>query len=117
MQIRDHALLIVHHTRLPRLREAVTIDIPPIDHAAPPAGTPNHFGVIARKPLYAWRIVAQTVTMAHRSSGLQLNLLGRIILEADGRDEVELRLQPLDVLLALDDQVLEELPRAGIALL
>jgi hypothetical protein len=55
--------------------------------------------------------------MACRSSGLQLHLLGRIILEADGRDEVELRLQPLDVLLALNDQVLEEFPRADIALL
>jgi hypothetical protein len=55
--------------------------------------------------------------MACRSSGLQLNLLGRLILEADGRDEVELRLQPLDVLLALNDQVLEEFPRADIALL
>jgi hypothetical protein len=55
--------------------------------------------------------------MAGRSSDLQLNLLGCIVLEADGRDEVEVRLQPLDVRLALNDQVLEELLRAGIVLL
>jgi hypothetical protein len=73
--------------------------------------------VIARKPLYAWRMVAEAVAMACRSSALRLNLLGRIILKADARDEMELRLQPLDVLLALNDQVLEEFPRAGIALL
>ena len=55
--------------------------------------------------------------MVDRSSGLQLYLLGRIVLEADRRHEVELRLQPLDVLLTLDDQMLEELPRPGIVLL
>ena len=54
---------------------------------------------------------------ADRSSDFQLYLLGRIVLEADSRNEVELRLQPLDVLLAFNDQMLEELPRAGIVLL
>ena len=49
--------------------------------------------------------------------GLWLKLLGGIGLKADGRDEVQLGLQPLNVFLALDDQVLEELPCAGIALL
>jgi predicted unusual protein kinase regulating ubiquinone biosynthesis (AarF/ABC1/UbiB family) len=55
--------------------------------------------------------------MADRLSNLELNLLGRIVREADGRNEVELSLQPLDVLLALHDQVLEEFPCAGIAVL
>ena len=50
--------------------------------------------------------------MANRSSDLQWCLFGRIGLDADRRYEVELRLQPLDVLLTLNDQVLDELPRA-----
>jgi len=55
--------------------------------------------------------------MAYRSLCLWLNLLGGIVLKADRADEVQLGLQPLNVFLALDDQVLEELSRAGIALL
>src|SRR5262245_5027337 len=49
------------------------------------------------------------------SALLRLNLLGGIALEANSHNEVELRFQPLDVLLALDDQVLEELSRTDIA--
>src|ERR1700752_4029591 len=82
-----------------------------------PAGSTADLGGIARKPLYVLRIVAEAVAMACPSLDLQLNLLRRIVLRADGRDEVKLRLQPLDMLLALNNQVLEELPRAGIALL
>ena len=55
--------------------------------------------------------------MADRSSDRQLYLLSRIVLEADSRNEMALRLQPLDVLLTLNDQLLEQLPRAGIVLL
>jgi hypothetical protein len=116
MQIRDHELVIVHHTHLLRLREAVTINSL-TDHPALPAWSTDHLGGIARPLLYAWRILAEAVTLASRSSDLRLNLLGGIVLKADSRDEVQLGLQPLDVLLALDDQVLKELPRAGIALL
>jgi hypothetical protein len=43
----------------------------------------------------------------------RLYLLGGTVLDADGGDQVQLRLQPLHVLLALNDEVLEELPRAG----
>ena len=58
-----------------------------------------------RKPPDAWRLVAEAraVAMPCDSSGLRLNLLGGVVLEADGRDEVQLCLQPLDVFLALDD--------------
>jgi hypothetical protein len=72
-----------------------------------------------RKPPDAWRLAAQVgaVERVCRASGLRLYLLGGIVLEADGMDEVHLRLQPLNMFLALDDQVLEELPCAGITLL
>jgi hypothetical protein len=60
---------------------------------------------------------AWTVDRAGRPSLLWLNLLGGIVLETDRVNEVQLCLQPLDMFLALDDQVLEELSRAGIALL
>ena len=40
---------------------------------------------------------------AGRPSLLQLNLLGGIVLEANRMDEVQLRLQPLGVVLALAD--------------
>jgi len=72
-----------------------------------------------REPPYIWRLAAEAAAADRvcRSSCLWLNLLGSVVLEADGRDEVQLCLQPLEVFLALDDQVLEKLPRAGIALL
>jgi hypothetical protein len=57
------------------------------------------------------------VKRAGCSSGLRLYLLGGIVLKADSRGEVQLRLQLLEVFFALDDRVLEELPRAGIALI
>ena len=47
---------------------------------------------------------------------LWLNLLGGIVLDADGINKVQLRLQPLGVFLALYDQVLKEFPCAVIAL-
>jgi hypothetical protein len=58
-----------------------------------------------RKPPYARRLVAEArvVVRPCDSSCLRLNLLGGVVLEADGRDEVQLCLQPLDVFLALDD--------------
>jgi hypothetical protein len=45
-----------------------------------------------RKPPYAWRLMteASPVDKVCRSSCFRLNLLGRIVLEADGRDEVQL---------------------------
>ena len=59
----------------------------------------------------------EAVSLPGRPLWLWLNLLRRIVLEADRPDEMELRFQPLDVFLALDDQVLKEFSRAGIALL
>src|SRR5262245_29495590 len=72
-----------------------------------------------RKPPDVWRLVveARAGVMPWNSSGLWLNLLRGIVLEADGRDEVQLCLQPFDMFLTLDEQVLEKLPRARIALL
>ena len=48
--------------------------------------------------------------MADRSSDLQLYLFSRVVLNADSRNEVELHLQPLDVLLALNDQIFRGAP-------